>query len=114
MLKDINKFNNFPFSLFLVKLNFKNAIDIDDSIGIQNKQEILSNGRKTDGSFSGIYKVLTVQSDFNRGQFTQTLDLIRMPDELPKASTASTQPVNNQSSDYSGRQRISTQSGAES
>lgn len=97
-----------------VRLNFKNAVDIDDSIGIQNKQETLQNGRKTDGSFSGIYKVLTVQSDFSRGQFTQTLDLIRMPDELPKASTASNQPVNNQSSDYSGRQRISTQSGAES
>jgi hypothetical protein len=97
-----------------VKLNFKNAVDIDDSIGIQNKQETLSNGRKTDGSFSGIYKVLTVQSEFNKGQFTQTLDLIRMPDELPKASTASNQPVNNQSSDYSGRQRTSTQSGAES
>ncbi len=26
LLKDINKFNNFPFSLFLVKLNFKNVM----------------------------------------------------------------------------------------
>jgi hypothetical protein len=90
-----------------VKLNFKNAVDIDDSIGIQNKQETLSNGRKTDGSFSGVYKVQTVQSDFSRGQFTQTLDIIRMPDELPKVSTASGQPVNNESSDYSGRNQSS-------
>ena len=91
-----------------VKLNFKNAVDIDDTIGIQNKQETLQNGRKTDGSFSGVYKVLTVQSEFNRGQFTQTLDLIRMPDELPKVTQASTQSVNNASSDYSGRQQTNT------
>jgi hypothetical protein len=66
-----------------VRVNVKNAVDIDDSIGIVNKQEVLSNGRTTNGSFSGVYKVLTVQSDFSRGQFTQTLDLIRMPDDLP-------------------------------
>ena len=90
-----------------MKLNFKNAVDINDSIGIQNKQETLQNGRKTDGSFSGVYKVQTVQSDFSRGQFTQTLDIIRMPDELPKVSTASGQPVNNESSDYSGRNQSS-------
>lgn len=65
-----------------VRVNVKNSIDINDSIGIVNKQEILSNGRQTDGSFSGVYKVLTVQSEFNRGQFTQTLDLIRIPDAL--------------------------------
>jgi hypothetical protein len=29
--------------------------------------------------FSGIYKVLTVASEFKQGQFTQTLDLIRIP-----------------------------------
>jgi hypothetical protein len=30
-----------------------------------------------------------------------------MPDELPKVSTASGQPVNNESSDYSGRNQSS-------
>jgi hypothetical protein len=97
-----------------VRLNFKNAVDIDDSIGIQNKQETLQNGRKTDGSFSGIYKVLTVQSEFSRGQFTQTLDIVRMPDDLPKSSQAKNKSVNNASSDYSGRQQISTQAGVQS
>jgi hypothetical protein len=29
--------------------------------------------------FSGLYKVLTVISEFKNGQFTQTLDLIRIP-----------------------------------
>jgi hypothetical protein len=97
-----------------VRLNFKNAVDIDDTIGIQNKQETLQNGRTTNGSFSGIYKVLTVQSEFNRGQFTQTLDIIRMPDDLPKSSQAKNKSVNNASSDYSGRQQISTQAGVQS
>ncbi len=70
-----------------VKVNFKNAIDIDDTIGIVNKQEVLQNGRRTDGTFTGVYKVLQVSSQFSRGQFTQTLDLIRMPDALPKVPT---------------------------
>lgn len=67
-----------------VKVAFKNATDINDTIGIVNKQDRLSNGRMTDGTFTGVYKVLQVESDFNRGQFTQTLDLIRMPDSLPE------------------------------
>jgi hypothetical protein len=61
-----------------VKLNFKNVVDINDSIGIVNKQTKLSNGRDTNGTFTGMYKVLKVQSSFVRGQFTQVLDLVRM------------------------------------
>jgi hypothetical protein len=78
-----------------VRVNVKNAVDIDDNIGIVNKQDLLSNGRRTDGTFSGIYKVLTVQSEFNRGQFTQTLDLIRIPDALDppkKLATSNNNP----------------------
>ena len=70
-----------------VKINFKNAIDIDDKIGIVNKQDKLTNGRMTDGTFSGVYRVLQVNSEFNRGEFTQTLDLIRMPDILSEVAT---------------------------
>lgn len=61
-----------------VKLNFKNVVDINDSIGIVNKQTKLTNGRDTNGTFTGMYKVLKVQSSFVRGQFTQVLDLVRM------------------------------------
>ena len=61
-----------------VKLNFKNVVDINDSIGIVNKQTKLKNGRDTNGTFTGMYKVLKVQSSFARGQFTQVLDLVRM------------------------------------
>lgn len=87
-----------------VQVNVKNAVDIDDSIGILNKQEILSNGRRTDGTFSGVYKVLTVASEFNRGQFTQTLDLVRIPDALdppkkPAQNEATNQAANPASND---------------
>jgi hypothetical protein len=98
-----------------VKLIFQNAVDIDDTIGITNKQEILQNGRRTDGSFSGIYKVLTVTNQFNRGEFAQNLELIRMPDKLSKTPEQKSQrPTNNQSSDYTGRRQTSTQAGVES
>lgn len=70
-----------------VRVNFKNAVDIDDKIGIVNKQHTLTNGRTTDGTFSGVYRVLQVVSEFSRGEFTQTLDLIRMPDTLTEIAT---------------------------
>lgn len=69
-----------------VRVQFKNAVDIDDSIGIVNKQEKLTNGRTTDGTFSGVYKVLQVESTFSRGEFSQTLDLVRIPETLPEMS----------------------------
>jgi hypothetical protein len=72
-----------------VSLNVKNAVDIDDSTGIVNKQVLLSNGRYTNGAFSGVYKITMVRSEFSKGKFEQTLDLIRMPDDLIDNSTAS-------------------------
>jgi hypothetical protein len=69
-----------------VRVQFKNAVDIDDTIGIVNKQEKLTNGRTTDGTFSGVYKVLQVESTFSRGEFSQTLDLVRIPETLPEIS----------------------------
>ena len=65
-----------------VQLIIKSAVDIDDETGITNKQITLLNGRMTDSTFSGVYKVLTVKSDFNRGKFEQTLSLVKMPNDL--------------------------------
>lgn len=76
-----------------VKLNVRNAVDINDDKGIVNKQDLLQNGKYTNGTFSGVYKVMTVQSSFSRGQFTQTLDLIRMPDRLPPPPTLISEEV---------------------
>jgi hypothetical protein len=65
-----------------VQLLIKSAVDIDDATGITNKQIKLSNGRMTDSTFSGVYKLLKVKSDFNRGKFEQTLELVKMPNDL--------------------------------
>lgn len=73
-----------------VGITIKNAVDIDDSTGIVNKQVLLANGRYTNGTFSGIYKILTVRSEFSKGRFEQTLDLVRMPDDLIDDSSATT------------------------
>lgn len=65
-----------------VQLIIKSAVDIDDETGITNKQIKLSNGQKTDSTFSGVYKVLSVKSDFNRGKFEQSLTLVKMPNDM--------------------------------
>jgi hypothetical protein len=80
----------------LVQLLIKSATDIDDSTGITNKNIKLQNGRMTDGTFSGVYRILTVRSDFSRGKFEQTLDMIRIPDNLfdESLSTTEAQPAN--------------------
>jgi hypothetical protein len=57
-----------------VLLTFRTPIDIDESTGMT-----LFNDNYKTSVFSGIYKVLTVASEFRQGQFTQTLDLIRIP-----------------------------------
>ena len=73
-----------------VQFNVKNYVDINDSVGIVNKQTILSNGRATNGTFSGIYKLQRVDSTLSRGQFTQVLDLVRMPDTILQNEVAPT------------------------
>ena len=93
-----------------VQVNFQNAVDINDNKGIVNKQELLRNGRRTDGTFSGVYKVQKVISEFNRGQFTQTLDLIRMPDVLEEI----TQPAGQTTQSSSTAQTASAKQSEES
>lgn len=57
-----------------VLITFRTPTDLDDSTGMM----AFSDNYKS-SIFSGIYKVLTVASEFKSGQFTQTLDLIRLP-----------------------------------
>jgi hypothetical protein len=57
-----------------VKVLFRTPVDIDESTGMM---DFGTNYRTS--VFSGLYKVLTITSEFRNGQFTQTLDLIRLP-----------------------------------
>lgn len=86
----------FDFEEVYVQLIVKGVIDIDDTIGITNKTITLSNGQKTNGSFSGAYKVQSVTSEFTKGKFEQVLDLIRVPDELAELDTATKPSVTTQ------------------
>ena len=82
-----------------VQLLINNIVDIDDSKGIANKGLAgsngtiikLTNGRNLNGAFSGVYKVIQVQNSFAGGEFTQTLDLIKMPNDILEVEAATTQ-----------------------
>lgn len=80
-----------------VQLIVKGVIDIDDTIGITNKSITLSNGQTTNGSFSGVYRVMTVTSEFSKGKFEQIVELIRVPDDLVEIENAPKISVTTQS-----------------
>ena len=57
-----------------VRLMFRTPVDIDEATGLMK-----FNDKYSTSVFSGIYRVLTVVSEFKQGQFIQTLNLIRLP-----------------------------------
>lgn len=71
------------------RLLFKTPTDYDDATGL-----LKTTGGFTQSVFSGIYKIVNVDSEFRSGAFTQTLNLIRLFDQpdydvesSPNAST---------------------------
>lgn len=56
-----------------VNLNINSPIDYNDNLGIAAPD------RFTYNSFSGIYKITTIENVFSRGKFEQVLDIIRVP-----------------------------------
>jgi hypothetical protein len=56
-------------------VRFKSPTDIDQTSGLYKKDT------DSTGMFSGLYKVVTVQSSFKDGQFTQTLKGFRVPNQ---------------------------------
>jgi hypothetical protein len=71
----------FDLEQVFVQILVKGTTDIDDQIGIVNKKLKLSNDQETNGTFSGLYMLTRVQSDFSKGKFEQTLELVRVPDD---------------------------------
>lgn len=57
-----------------ILVNFRTPTDINQASGLYD----FTNTAYVP-QFSGLYKVLTIQSNFNRGKFTQTLSMIRLP-----------------------------------
>jgi len=56
-----------------VFLNFESPNDYDETLGIAIKNE-----KYRYSEFSGVYKVIIVENVFQKGQFTQTLDLVKL------------------------------------
>jgi hypothetical protein len=57
-------------------LTFNTPVDFDDTTGLLRKD-----GKYQVSSFGGYYRVLTVENEFKGGKFTQTLDLVRYPNQ---------------------------------
>lgn len=71
------------------RVNFKTPVDIDETSGLLRKDSVWK-----DVYFSGFYQILTVESEFRQGKFTQTLECIRPPQEGDsKAQVAVAYPV---------------------
>lgn len=70
-------------------VNFRTPIDVDDKTGLMK-----ADPRFINAAFSGKYKVITVDSEFSKGQFVQTLDMIRIFDAVkPNDKSANTAPT---------------------
>jgi len=59
------------------KVTFKTPVDFDPATGF-----MITDTRYTTAAFSGIYKIVKVDNNFQSGQFTQTMKLIRIFDNL--------------------------------
>ena len=85
----VDKHNSIIFDAaeIFALLLFRTPVDIDDETGLMNFDP-----KSTTSSFSGLYKVITVDHEFQGGQFTQSLSLIRIWDQVaydkPIAPTA--------------------------
>lgn len=55
------------------QLTFRTPVDIDESTGLMRFES-----KYRTSVFSGLYRVLTVESEFRNGIFTQSLDMIRL------------------------------------
>jgi hypothetical protein len=81
-------------SEIFAKLSFRSASDIDDSTGRYNFDDY------PNSEFSGLYKIIVVENSFERGQFTQTLDMIRLMEQ--SASGAANTTAESDREDMSG------------
>jgi hypothetical protein len=64
-----------------VNLTFRTPMDINDPDGLMK----FSDQNLTQSAFSGLYRLITVTSHFQGGQFTQELDLVRAPRQAEDA-----------------------------
>jgi len=71
-----------------VQLTFRTPVDIDETTGLMK-----FNSKTTTSLFSGLYRVLTINNEFRAGQFTQTLNLVRLVKQGKLDYTTNKAPV---------------------
>ena len=62
------------------RVTFKTPTDMDETTGLVRKD-----GRYIESSFSGTYRILTVDSELRDGRFEQTIDMVRIFDDYASA-----------------------------
>jgi hypothetical protein len=72
------------FSDIFCWISFRTPSDINEATGLV---KTAGTGDFADSKFSGFYKIITVDSEFYKGQFTQTLTCIRMQIPEKKSDT---------------------------
>ena len=58
-----------------VYLTFMSPTDYDETTGLANP----NTSKFQYNEFSGVYKIITIENEFNRGKFEQVLDMVRLP-----------------------------------
>ena len=62
-----------------VRVNFRTPVDVDDNTGL-----LRQDGKYIESKFSGLYRVLTVDSEFRSGKFEQVLNMVRIFEDILK------------------------------
>lgn len=68
------------YSEIYCRVNFKMPSDIDEKTGLMKTFN--------QSKFSGMYRIFSVDNEFSRGQFTQTLDCVRIFDDIKNVNSA--------------------------
>lgn len=68
------------------RVTFKTPADIDTT----GKGLSYYNNTETTSAFSGLYRILVVDSEFRQGRFTQTLEMVREPNQAEDLRTKGT------------------------
>ena len=58
-----------------VFVNFQSPVDYDESTGLA----VPGYNKYSYSQFNGIYKIITIENNFTKGKFEQTMDLVRLP-----------------------------------
>ena len=60
-----------------VRVNFRTPVDVDDNTGL-----LRQDGKYIESKFSGLYRLLTVDSEFRSGKFEQVLNMVRIFEDI--------------------------------